>query len=56
VHAARDYFDNKYDHGIRHLKEMYPEDHKNEWGEAYWSGTRRQPYPISFDADDSLHL
>ncbi|GMH57918.1 hypothetical protein TL16_g02497 [Triparma laevis f. inornata] len=34
---------------VEELRERYPEDHLDEDGEPFWSGTRRRPIVISFD-------
>ena len=56
VQVARDHFDHSYDHDIRDLKSIFPDDHKDSNGNLFWSGPKRAPHPITFDADDQLHL
>lgn len=56
VEVARDLFDYHYDHNIRDLKSIFPDDHKDQHGNPFWSGPKRAPHPITFNADDDLHL
>lgn len=54
--VGRDFFDFHYDHNIRDLKSIFPDDHKDSAGNPFWSGPKRAPHPITFNADDELHL
>ena len=45
-----------YDFQISSLIKMFPESHKDESGNPFWSGPKRFPKPIEFDKDDELHL
>lgn len=56
VQVARDFFDHLYDHDIRDLKALFPDDHKDKHGNPFWSGPKRAPHPITFNADEELHL
>jgi ubiquitin-activating enzyme E1 len=56
VEVARDLFDHDYDHDIRDLKSIFPDDHKDKSGNPFWSGPKRAPHPIPFNAEDELHL
>lgn len=56
VQVARDHFDHSYDHDIRDLKSIFPDDHKDSNGNPFWSGPKRAPHPITFNADEELHL
>jgi len=35
---------------------LFPEDHKDSQGQPFWSGPKRCPSPIPFDAADPLHV
>lgn len=35
---------------------IFPKDHKDSHGQPFWSGPKRAPDPLTFDANDSLHL
>ena len=35
---------------------MFPEDHKDKDGQAFWSGPKRAPRPIPFSPEDPLHV
>jgi ubiquitin-activating enzyme E1 len=56
VEVARDLFDFHYDHNIRDLKSIFPDDHKDSNGNPFWSGPKRAPHPIIFNSEDELHL
>ena len=56
VQEARKIFEEFYDHDIRDLKALLPEDHKDSAGNPFWSGPKRCPNAIEFNADDELHL
>lgn len=56
VQEARKIFDGLYDHDIRDLKALLPDDHKNNDGSPFWSGPKRSPSPYSFDPEDPVHL
>jgi ubiquitin-activating enzyme E1 len=56
VHVARDLFDQLFDHIIRDLKSNFPDDHKDQCGNPFWSGLRRCPHPIYFNVHDELHM
>ena len=56
IEVARDLFDFHYDHNIRDLKSIFPDDHKDSHGNPFWSGPKRAPHPIGFNPDDNLHL
>ena len=45
-----------YEFQISSLIKMFPETHKDESGNPFWSGPKRFPKPIEFDKDDDLHL
>lgn len=56
VAVARDLFDSFYDHSIRDLKSIFPDDHLDSAGNKFWSGPKRAPDAIAFNAQDELHL
>ena len=56
MQEARDIFNTNYDHSIRDLKALVPDDHKDSSGQPFWSGPKRSPQPVVFDANDELHL
>lgn len=56
VEVARNLFDFHYDHNIRDLKSIFPDDHKDSNGNPFWSGPKRAPQPISFNIDEELHF
>jgi ubiquitin-activating enzyme E1 len=56
VRVARDLFDHDYDHDIRDLKSIFPDDHKDAAGNPFWSGPKRAPHPITFNVEDELHF
>jgi len=53
---ARKYFEGLYDHGIRDLKALLPDDHKDSSGNPFWSGPKRSPQVVTFDPEDPLHF
>ena len=57
VGAARAIFDEDYDHNIKDLLHLFPKDHADaETGVLFWSGPKRAPEPVEFDANDALCL
>ena len=56
VQEARNIFDSNYDHSIRDLKSLFPDDHKDSSGQPFWSGPKRSPQPVTFDVNDDLHV
>ncbi|KAF4756285.1 hypothetical protein FOZ63_027267 [Perkinsus olseni] len=56
VNLAVDEFTDKYDHAIAQLLYNFPLDHKNSDGNLFWSGPKRPPQVIHYDANDELHL
>lgn len=49
-------FQDKYHDSIVQLLHTFPVDHKTSEGTLFWSGPKRPPAPIKFDASDQLHL
>ena len=56
VKEARDIFNEKYDHSIRDLKALFPDDHRDSSGNLFWSGPKRSPQAVVFDASDETHV
>lgn len=56
VQEARNIFDSNYDHSIRDLKALFPDDHKDSSGQPFWSGPKRSPTPVTFDVNDASHV
>jgi len=56
LQVARDFFDHLFDHDIRDLLSLFPADHKDKNGNPFWSGPKRAPHEIVFNADNELHL
>jgi len=56
VKIAKEIFETKFDHDIRDLISLFPADHKDSHGQPFWSGPKRCPSPIPFNADDPLHV
>ena len=47
-------FEADFDHGIRDLLRLFPADHKDDSGNPFWSGPKRCPNPLTFNADEDL--
>lgn len=56
VEIARNYFEVNFDHRIRDLKALFPDDKLDSEGQPFWSGPKRSPSPLTFDAVDPLHF
>jgi len=56
VKEARDIFNSNYDHSIRDLKALFPDNHMDSTGNPFWSGPKRAPQPVVFDSSDDVHL
>jgi ubiquitin-activating enzyme E1 len=56
VKLAKETFNQYYDHSIRDLLSIFPKDHKDKDGQAFWSGPKRAPSPIVFDASNKMHI
>mgnify|MGYP000856553786 CR=1 FL=1 len=56
VTLSRETFNAYYDHTIRDLLSIFPKDHKDKDGQPFWSGPKRAPSPIAFDANNDLHV
>jgi ubiquitin-activating enzyme E1 len=49
-------FQDKFDDSITQLLHTFPADHKTSEGTPFWSGPKRAPSPIKFNAADEMHL
>ena len=56
IQVARQVFEDHYDHSIRNLLGVFPEDHLDTHGQPFWSGPKRAPSPLTFDESDELHF
>jgi ubiquitin-activating enzyme E1 len=56
VRWARTRFQELYNYSIRDIIATYPEDAITKSGAPFWSGTKRFPQPLQFDASDETHL
>lgn len=56
VSLARDIFQDIFYNMIAQLLHNFPPEHKTEAGTLFWSGPKRLPAPITFDANDETHL
>lgn len=55
IHWARLQFEDLFSNNIKQLCFNFPEDMITSTGAPFWSGTKRAPIPITFDATSSLH-
>eukprot|EP00455_Lapot_gusevi_P021711 TRINITY_DN2271_c0_g2_i1.p1 TRINITY_DN2271_c0_g2~~TRINITY_DN2271_c0_g2_i1.p1 ORF type:complete len:1029 (-),score=470.59 TRINITY_DN2271_c0_g2_i1:92-3154(-) len=53
---ARLRFEEEYNHKIRQLLHNFPVDSVTSSGAKFWSGPKRAPTPLVFDAQDPVHL
>ena len=56
IKEARDIFNSNYDFSIRDLKALFPDNHMDSSGTPFWSGPKRSPQPLTFDANDEVHM
>ncbi|XP_076447725.1 ubiquitin-like modifier-activating enzyme 1 [Babylonia areolata] len=56
VEWARNLFQANYSNQIRQLLFNFPADQMTSSGAPFWSGPKRCPHPLEFDADNELHL
>ena len=56
VGFAKQRFYEDYELQITRLINLFPEEHKDSDGNLFWTGPKRFPKPIEFDAEDDLHL
>ena len=55
VKLAKECFNEFYDYSISDLLSIFPKDAKDKDGAPFWSGPKRAPTPIPFDATNPLH-
>ncbi|VDM30197.1 unnamed protein product [Hydatigera taeniaeformis] len=53
---SRNLWQDLYSNSIRQLLFNFPPDHKTTTGAPFWSGTKRCPKPLKFDASNPMHL
>ncbi|GAM28031.1 hypothetical protein SAMD00019534_112070 [Acytostelium subglobosum LB1] len=56
VHWARLKFEELYNNNIEQLLYNFPRDMLTTTGTPFWSGPKRAPTPLKFDASNSLHV
>lgn len=56
VFWAREKFDDLYRNQIMQLLHNFPPNQMTESGVPFWSGPKRCPKPVEFDASDPLHM
>ena len=56
VAIAKEQFNTYYDHAIQDLLFTFPLDAKDREGNPFWSGPKRAPKPIKFDANNAAHI
>jgi ubiquitin-activating enzyme E1 len=56
VELAVNEFTSRFDHSISQLIHTFPLDHRTTEGALFWSGPKRPPTPIKFNAGDEQHL
>jgi len=49
-------FQDKFHDSIAQLLHTFPLDHVTSEGTPFWSGPKRPPQPIQFDASDEMHI
>lgn len=53
---ARNHFEVQYGNQIKQLLYMFPPDQETTTGQPFWSGPKRCPSPIRFNATEELHI
>ncbi|CAG2112211.1 unnamed protein product, partial [Medioppia subpectinata] len=53
---ARNYFEEQYANQIKQLLFNFPVDSLTSSGMPFWSGPKRCPHPIEFDANNQTHI
>lgn len=56
VKLAKDCFNAFFDYGIRDMLASFPLDAKDKEGAPFWSGPKRAPTAIAFDASNPDHM
>ena len=55
VLLAKNCFNNYFHHTILDLLSIFPKDHVDKEGQPFWSGPKRAPSHIEFDANNQMH-
>ena len=53
---SRTLFEQQFSNTIKQLLYNFPKDHVNSKGERFWSGNKRCPHALNFDATRTSHL
>ena len=53
---ARKQFESEYNNAIQQLLYNFPKDSTTSSGAPFWSGPKRAPDPLQFDANNSTHM
>ncbi|CDW75917.1 ubiquitin-activating enzyme e1 family protein [Stylonychia lemnae] len=56
IDFARNQFEFLFNHQIANLLYNFPLDHKDNYGQLFWSGPKRAPSPILYNPLDELHV
>jgi len=56
IEWSRNLFEQQFNNTIEQLLYNFPKDHVTSKGERFWSGNKRCPHSLKFDAHDSIHL
>lgn len=56
VQLALTCFNDFFDYTIKDLLSLFPKDAKDKEGAPFWSGPKRCPSPIPFDASNPTHI
>lgn len=56
VRWARLHWERQYNNQIRQLLFNFPPDQTTSSGAPFWSGPKRCPHPLVFDAENNLHI
>ena len=56
IEWARKQFESEYNNAIQQLLYNFPKDSTTSSGAPFWSGPKRAPDPLRFDADNETHL
>lgn len=55
IEWARMQFEKQYNNAIQQLLYNFPKDSKTSSGQPFWSGPKRAPDPLKFDANNDTH-
>jgi len=55
IEWARTQFEKQYNNAIQQLLHNFPKDSKTSSGQPFWSGPKRAPDPLKFDANNPTH-